>query len=145
MHDHCIQSVPAVALEKTICLVNDTGSNVWIIQGKDEHLGKVGGERSSDDLREVKRFWESDRAIELPGAAAATPEPFQVHAQDPGQGEHFDALGKKRWLTSVSFVLSALKPNLTRLDGVFVPHVGHEQQFMPRSSWSPKKEVMQPS
>lgn len=99
VHHHGIQSVPALTLEQdTYVLVSYDKKkkklNVRMTYRTEHHLcGKVWQERASCSLGEVKGLWEGDRAVELSGAAAAAaPKPFQVHAQDSRQGEHFESL-----------------------------------------------------
>lgn len=96
VHHHCVQSVPALTLEQDTCLLvsyDRKNKKVRITYRTEHHrCGKVWRERPSRSLREVKGLREDDGAAELSSAAAAASKPFQVHAQDSRQGEHFDNL-----------------------------------------------------
>lgn len=113
------------------------------------HQGSVWGEGFSRHLGEVKALREGHLAVQLPGAKAASPTPFQVQAEDARQREQPDALTSENMcLTGFDWVDCSGAPDKldrTCLDGVFVWHFGQKQQLAPLSSWCLKKEARQSS
>lgn len=145
VHHDRVQRVPAVALETRSNILKTTGA---VARGATyrTHLSEAGREGFFGDLREVKGFWEGDRAVQFSRLVAASPEPFKADAQNLRQRDKFDAL-KNRFFFFLKCQLLDVRvgeeEGFTHVDGVCVPHVGQEQQFRPRSSCCSKCDVRQ--